>query len=332
MIPILLSCILAVGLAAQQPQNANSTPGNAASLPASVKPEDPVITIRGICRDSQARAGSSPDCKTIVTREQFERLLAAIATAGQTVQLSGRQQFAQSYAELLAYAEAARSSGTEGSPEFRDLMDLIRIQTLAEIHRRNLQARVHAPSQPEIDDYYRQNPGDFTNIKLRRVLIPRRNIAAPNQEEYEKQALQVVTDLRERAAKGEDFDILQKEAFTSLGLTSPPSTLMGNRRKSNLLPEEREEVLGLSVGGVSKVEKEAFSFVVYKVEEKSLLAENQVKDEISREISRQRLDKAIKEVTSGVHSEFNQQYFPGTAPPAANSTAGPQPPPDRTHP
>jgi hypothetical protein len=107
---------------------------------------------------------------------------------------------------------------------------------------------------------------------------------------------------------------------------------MGNRRKSNLLPEERDEVLGLSVGGVSKVEKEAFSFVVYKVEEKSLLAEDQVKDEISREISRQRLDKAIKEVTSGVHSEFNQQYFPGTAPPAANSTAGPQQPPDRTHP
>lgn len=331
MIPILLSCVLAVAAAAQQQQNPNSTSGKAASLPSSVKPGDPVITISGICRDGHARAENSPDCKTIVTREQFEKLLAAVAASGQAVPLRGRQQFAQTYAELLAFAEAARSSGEESSPEFRDLMDLIRIRTLAEIHRRNLQAGVHAPSQTEIHDYYRQNPGDFTNIKLRRILIPRKNASAQNQEEYEKHALQVITDLRERAANGEDFDILQKEAFTSLGLALPPATLLGNRRKSNLVPEEREEVLGLSAGGVSKVETEAFSFVIYKVEEKSLLAEDQVKDEISREIYRQRLDNALKEVTSGVHSEFNQQYFPAVAPPA-NAAAGPQQPSGPTHP
>jgi parvulin-like peptidyl-prolyl isomerase len=234
--------------------------------------------------------------------------------------VNGRQQFAQTYAELLAYAEAARSSGTETSPEFRDLMDLIRVRTLAEIHRRNLQARVGTPSQQDIDEYYRRSPADFTSIKLRRILIPRKNTAAQNQEEYEKHALEVVTGLRERAAKGEDFDQLQKEGFTSLGLTAPPATILGNRRKSNLLAEERDEILALDPGGVSKLEKEAFSFVIYKVEEKSLLAEDAVKDEISREISRQRLDNLLKEVTASVQSEFNQDYFSAPKPLPASQT------------
>jgi len=85
---------------------------------------------------------------------------------------------------------------------------------------------------------------------------------------------------------------------------------MGNRRKANLLPENRDEVLALSTGGVSKVEQEAFSFVIYKVDGKNLLSKEAVKDEISREISRQRLENALQEITSSVHADFNQQYFP----------------------
>jgi len=322
MIPMLLSFVLAIGLIAEPPQNVSSPSGSDASLK-SVKPGDTVITIRGICHDSPARAGNSPDCKTLVTREQFERLIAAVGAAGQTIPVNGRQQFAQTYAELLAYAEAARSSGTETSPEFRDLMDLIRVRTLAEIHRRNLQARVATPSPQDIDEYYRKNPADFTNVKLRRILIPRKNPSAQNQEEFEKHALEVATGLGERAAKGEDFDQLQKEGFTSLGLTSSPATLLGNRRKANLLPEERDEILALDPGGVSKLEKETFSFVIYKVEEKSLLAEDAVKDEISREISRQRLDNLLKQVTASVQSEFNQDYFSTTRPlPASQKPPG----------
>lgn len=321
MIPMLLSFVIAVGLVAEPPQNPSSTSDRDASLK-SVKPGETVITIRGICHDSHARDRNSPDCKTVITREQFERLIAAIGATGQTIPMNGRQQFAQAYAELLAYAEAARSSGTETSPEFRDLMDLIRVRTLADIHRRKLQASVSTPSPQEIDEYYRRNPADFTNIKLRRILIPRKNPSAQNQEEYEKRALEIVTDLRERAAKGGDFDQLQKEGFASLGLTSAPATLLGNRRKANLLPEERNELLALSEGGVSKLETETFSFLIYKVEEKSLLAEDEVKDEISREISRQRLENLFKEITEGVQPEFNQEYFSSPGIPTRQQPGG----------
>jgi len=132
----------------------------------------------------------------------------------------------------------------------------------------------------------------------------------------------VVNDLRERATKGDDIDQLQKEAYTILALPAPPGTDMGNRRKANLLPEYQEEILSLNVGEVSKVEQEAFSFVVYKIDGKKLLPEEIVKDEISREISRQRLDNAFKEITGSIQLEFSEQYF-GSAP--ISSSAGAQP-------
>lgn len=336
MIPVLLILILAVGAVADPQQSPKARPNSSASSSSGdlqpvkpVKAEDPVITITGICKDSSARSGNAPDCKTIVTKEQFDRLVAAAAVGGQPVPSSTRQQLAQAYVDLLAYEEAARPSGTESSPEFRDLMDLIRLRTLAEIHRRNLQAKYRTPSPQDISDYYRQNLLSYTDMKLHRILIPRKNPAAESQEEYEKRALQVANDLRERAAKGEDPDQLQKEGYAALGLAAPPGTDMGTRRKANILPENRDEIMALNAGGLSKVEHEAYSFVIYKVDSKNLLPEEAVKDEITREISRQRLENAIKDITSSVHPEFNKQYFT-PAPPAlpANSSAtapgGPQ--------
>jgi hypothetical protein len=335
MIQMLLRFVLALATIAEQPQNPGSTPNGVsphseddAQQLRSVKPEDPVITVSGICRDTQVDARNSATCKTIVTREQFDRLIAALAVAGQPVPSNERRQLAQAYVDLLAYREAA--SGTENSPEFRDLMDLVRLRTLSEIHRRNLQARYRTPSPQDIDAYYHQHISNFTEIKLHRILIPKRNPSVEDQEKYRREALHVANDLRERAARGGDFDQLQKQGYASLSLPSPPATDMGNRRTTNLLPEERDEILALSAGGVSKVEEEAFSFVIYRVDEKSVLPEEAVKEEIAHEISRQRLENALKEISSGVHPEFNEQYFPSAPSPSANPSASAPPGPQQS--
>src|SRR5262249_15572006 len=174
----------------------------------------------------------------------------------------------------------------------------------------NLTSKYRVPSAEDIDAYYRQHTSNFIDIHIRRILIPRQSRSVEDQQKYEQQALQVVHDLRERAAKGEDVDQLQKQGYDSLGLSSPPGTDLGNRRITNLVADVRDEILALNTGGVSKVEREAYSFVIYKVDGKTVLAQEAVKDEIVREISRQRLESALKEITSGIHPEFNEQYFP----------------------
>jgi len=333
MLQMLFTLVLAVGLVAEchdrNPERSSAPPHSEEAIRQlkSVKPEDPVITVSGLCRDNEAKTGDSTACKTIVTREQFERLIAALKTAGQPVPENGLPQLAQAYVDLLAYEEAARP--TADSPEFRDLMDLIRLRTLSEIHRRSLQAKYGTPSPQDIDAYYSQHIANFTDLKLHRILIPRRKPSTGDAGDYEKEALKVANDSRERAAQGADFDQLQRQAYAALGLPSPPGTDMGVRRITNLLPEVRGEILALSAGGLSKVEQEAYSFVIYRVDEKSVLPKEAVKDEISREISRERLERALKEITSGVHPEFNEQYFPPALPsnpPALAPTASQQGP------
>jgi len=187
MIGMLLSLVLTFGIAAEQLQNV-AAPADGPSSPAreagpgtAVDPKTPIITISGICKKNSMDAESSKLCKTIVTKEQFERLTAALAANGQQIPVNARRQLAQTYADLLAYEQAARSSSLENTPEFQDLMELVRLRTLAEMHRRNLQAKYGSPSQEDIDAYYRQNPTNFIEIKLRRILVPRKNPSAQNQ-------------------------------------------------------------------------------------------------------------------------------------------------------
>jgi hypothetical protein len=342
MIHIVLSFVLSVSVTAEQPQNATSkadsgpsVSSSQARLPESIDPEAPVITVHGICKDGSQKAADSQDCKTMVSKRQFERLMATFAGSGQPVPVNARRQLAQAYVDLLAYEQAARASGTASSPEFQDLMDLVRLRTLADVYRRSVQARYGTPSQQDIHDYYQQNLQEFIELKLRRVMVPRRNPAVGNQEEYEKRALQVAGNLWERASKGEDLNQLQQEGYAALGLASPPVTDLGIRRKENLVPDIRDEILALDAGGVSKLAHEAYSFVIYKVEGKRTLPEAAVHDEIGREISRQRLDNALKQVTSGILSEFNQEYFPsapsGPANPPASSPKAPPQPATQTH-
>ena len=338
MILVLLLLILGVGAAVGQAQTSNAKPGKYSSSSAdhdvpqrTVQPEEPVITVQGICKEGAAKAEGSGACQTAVTRGQFERLLAGLAAAGQSVPPGRRQELAQTYVDFLAYEQGARAAGTEDSPEFRDLMNWVRLRTLTEVYRHSLQEKYRNPSAQEIDDHYHRDLLSFTDVKLRRILIPRKNPAAKNQEEYEKRALQLANEVRERAAKGEDPDLLQKEAYTTLGLTTPPSTDLGNRRKASLLADEGNEVFALSVGGVSKVEQEPYSFVIYKVESKYVLPLEVVKDEISRAISRQRLNDALKALTSAVHSDFNPLYFTLSPLPPAPPVPQQQPSPQTPH-
>jgi hypothetical protein len=57
------------------------------------------------------------------------------------------------------------------------------------------------------------------------------------------------------------------------------------------------------------VEKEPYSFVVYKVDAKWTLPEERVREEISREIVKQKLETALQSVTEGIRTDLNENYF-----------------------
>jgi len=286
---------------------------NSGESVATVSPGDAVLTIHGVCPLSQKPSSAgAEDCAVVLKRQQFEDLMKAVAPGQSSAALKHR--LAKTYTDLLALESAAKKSGMDTSPQFLETMEWLRLRTLADLYRRSLEKESSTVSDEEIDQYYRDHTSQFEEVKLRRIVLPRNNFSVADRQEFDKKAFQVATDIRDRAAKGEDLDQLQREAYKALGFDGvPPASEVGSRRRTGLTPEVSDDVFALTSGEISKVEKETYSFVIYKVEEKRTQPKQRVKDEIVREISKQKLETALKSVTGDLHAELNEKYF-GAAP------------------
>ena len=290
-------------------------PGGSVESASIVKDTEPVITIRGLCAEeagSKSRPGNP--CSKQITRKEFERLMNALNPGGQTVSPNGRQNLAQAYVEALAFADAARKAGTEDTEEFREVMFWVRLRTIADLYRRNLQEKYRTPEPEEIDSYYQQHLGSFERVHLLRILVPRENSAGGDKNEFDKKALAAAQAARTRAVNGEGVEQIQKDVYAGLGLNLPPATDLGSYQRADFMEKEAADVFSLQPGEVSPVETETKSYVIYKVASKETLKEAQVKADIIREIAQQKYRNALKAVMDSAQADFNEQYFGRMAP------------------
>lgn len=305
-----------------------------------VSPNQPVITIHGVCGPNAASSSAAtPDpaaCTLTVTKVEFEKVLGFLNANSARLAPPQRRQIAQGYVAMLTYADAARKNGMESDPKFLELMEFLRLRTLAESYKREQQEKFGTPPPEEIEAYYKQNLDKFEDVKVRRIFIPKNNPSAPQpapdandakavQERdaaFAKKAEQVANDIRERAAKGEDPAALAKEAYATLSITSAPaSTDAFSYRKGTIPAQDEQQFLSAVPGSVSKVQIEAAGYLIYKLESKDPRPFDQVKAQISSTLSRQILEEKTNAVMSGVQSDLNGQYF--GPPPAAQAPAAP---------
>ena len=280
-----------------------------------VKDTEPVITIRGLCAEVAGSGGHAGNpCSKQITRKEFERLLHALNPGGQSVSPNGRQNLAQAYVEALAFEDAAGKAGTEDTEEFREVMFWVRLRTIADLYRRNLQEKYRTPEPEEIDSYYQQHLASFERVHLLRILVPRENFSGGDKNEFNKKALAAAEAARTRAMNGEALEQIQKDVYAGLGLDHPPATDLGTYQRADFLEKEAADVFSLQPGEVSPLETEIKSYVIYKVASKETLTEAQVKAEIIHEISQQKYRDALKAVMDSAHADFNEQYFGPMAP------------------
>jgi hypothetical protein len=299
------------GQASQAPLKPN-LPVDSASA---VKDTEPVITIRGLCAEGAGSSGQPGNsCSKQITQKEFERLLHALNPGGQNVSSSGRQNLAQAYVEALAFADAARKAGTEDTEEFREVMFWVRLRTIGDLYRRNLQEKYRTPEPEEIDSYYQQHLGSFERVHLLRILVPRENFSGGDKSEFDKKALAAAQAARTRAVNGEALEQIQKDVYTGLDLDQPPATDLGTYQRADFIEKEAADVFSLQPGEVSPLETEIKSYVIYKVASKETLTEAQVKAEIIREIAQRKYRDALKAVMDSAHADFNEEYFGPMAP------------------
>jgi hypothetical protein len=289
---------------------------------AKVGPTDPVITVKGMCADP-AKQGDA--CQTVVTRAEFEKLGEAIRP---NMPPNVRRQLATYYSRMLPMTKEAEKRGLDKTPKYGELLRFARMQILSQELSNALQTESQNVPDADVEKYYKDNTPAFEEATLQRIFVPRiKQVAVQKpgakQEEVgaqqkagEEAMKKTAADVRARAAKGEDFDKLQKEAFLAAGVKgNPPATKMEKVRQS-ALPQSQKSVLELKPGDVSPLISDPTGHYIYKLVSKQSLPLDAVKAEIHNTIGSQRYRDAMQAYQQS-NLDLNQAYFGPTRNPAA---------------
>jgi hypothetical protein len=335
---------------AQSPSAATKAPA-----PSSEVPENAVVlSIKGVCaavpktttasktgagKTAAAPAKKPADCKTEITRAQFEKIAGAVSpTPTITPQL--KRQLESGLPRIMALSEAAKAKGLDKSPRVLERLKLDRMQVLALELQRTVQEEADKVPETVIADYYKKNPEAYEQFSLDRLFIPRykqaeaedkgeakepeklteeqqkaKEAAVQAKRENGEQELNKLSDsLRERAAAGEDFAKLQKEAFEAAGTkVSNPTVSLPKVRRTGL-PPAHASVFDLKAGDVSAVISDNGGHYIYKVASKDVLPLDQVQDEIRNKLKSERLKEMMDKYTNSFQATPNEAYFGPAAP------------------
>ena len=134
------------------------------------------------------------------------------------------------------------------------------------------------------------------------------------QEQGEQAMTKLAEDLRARAAAGEDFLKLQKEAFEAAGMKiESPTVTLPNIRRSGL-PPAHAAVFALKPGDVSQVISDNGGHYIYKMNSKSEMTLDQAKTEIHGKLQNDRMHDEMEKLNNSFKVETNEAYFgPGGA-------------------
>jgi hypothetical protein len=126
----------------------------------------------------------------------------------------------------------------------------------------------------------------------------------------------VADGLRARAAAGENFFKLQKEAYAAAGSTDvPPNPSLGQLPSASL-PSAHTSAFDLKPGEVSRVLSDSTGHYIYKLDAKEVEPLQAVTSEIRKTLQNQRREQAIQAVQRPITTEMNQVYFGPTEKPS----------------
>lgn len=311
------------GTTPMKPESEEAEEKEAAPPAVTVAPDATVMTIKGLCSDN----ATGDACKTVITRAEFDKLAEALQPG---MPQPVRRQLANVMSRGMLMSREAEKRGLDKDPRFDQMMKFARLQIMTQEVTRSLQEEAAKISDADLDKYYKDNPAGYEEATLQRLYVPRmkqidapkdsKDKAAEDKYQADQKASQAAMDklaesLRTRAAAGENFDKLQKEAFDAAGIKSnTPSTKMENVRRTGL-PPAHVGVMENKAGEVSQVISDPSGHFIYKTISKSEMPFDKVKDEIKSTLQNQRMKDSMQKVQDSATTDLNEAYFGAAAPP-----------------
>lgn len=303
-------------------------------------PDAPVLTINGLCDNPPADKAAASDCKTVVTRDEFEKLVAAIQPM---MPPRARRQFATRYADALVRAQKARQMGLDQGPQYELHMKLMRIQVLAQALNQAMQEKASQISDKDIEDFYNGNLADYEEVDLQRIFVPftqqlpasKTKLSEAEEQKRSKASEATMKSeankLHTRAVAGESFNKLQAEAFLLAGIKSKSPTTAMEKTRRNGLPPSQVSVMELKTGAVSAVLSDQSGYFIYKVGAKKTLPLDDVKEEIRGTMRTKRIQEEMQALQQSATPTLDESYFgpegPGGMMPRPGAAPSPKPTP-----
>jgi hypothetical protein len=255
---------------------------------------------------STSSASSTGDCKTQITRAEFEKLVRAVAP---TAPPQYRRQIATKYVQILTAANEGVKLGVDKDPDFAEKLELTRLQLIGQDAERKLQTQASSVSDADLKAYYDQNPPAFEEITLTRLFVPH-GPADAKQTDAATDPKAIAENARQQLMIGGDPEKIEKSTYEQLKNTSqPPSTKFGARRRNSLPAAQEQKLFAMKDGEVSEVISDPTGYAIYRVDEKRQLPFDKVKDEVKQTIARQRMADVSQKILGASKAEYNDAYF-----------------------
>jgi hypothetical protein len=254
------------------------------------------------------------DCKTEVTRAQFEKLIDTLSPGADP---SSRIRAAVRYPETLVFAQKALELGLDKSPGFEIELKYYYLQVLSQRANRYLAQKANDISDAEVEEYYKEHPETFQQVDLRRIFVPneRKHLDIPSSPAKIEQmraadeaAMKAeAKEIRRKAAAGGDFATLAAEAYKFAGNAADeaPDIDVGEVNRAEVPEEYQKAVFDLRPGQVSEVIDAPRGWHICKVVSRQTIPLNQAK----LLLVRIRLRDLTNSVKSSIDPHFNDAYF-----------------------
>jgi hypothetical protein len=310
----------------------------ASASPSSGAPDEPVITIDGICISApwsiaQHAATASPSgtgnsgtagssvghsaadldrCKLVITRVEFEKL-ALVVTPNTPPQSD--LPLARVYSNLLVSALKGHELGLDRDPHFDDILNFTYVQVLARAMNNHLQQQADEQTNAEFEKYYKEHPQEFEQVQLLQISIPKRKLhanesgpasAGKADAATEEAAMKAEAEkIYRRAVAGEDFEKLQEEAYTVAGNPdAAPDADMGQVTRAEV-GQFQELVFALPPGQVSEIMPVPEAWHIVEVVSRRMMP----REEAKKRISARRMKEAVDSLNNSAQPQFNDAYF-----------------------
>ena len=260
-----------------------------------------VVTVPKLCAPA---VDTEADCKTVVTRAEFEELMnALLANRPGSIPEGTRASFAMQYGEMLVIANEAKKRGLDKDHDTQLLLQFSQLQVLANSMLHSLQEQTRL-TDDDIRKYYDEHLADYGGVAVQRVMIPTSH-GAKKQGSEAPEAL--AEQIPKRFVAGEDAAKLQQEIFDKFGFKNLPSTSLVLRPSD--LSQMEEPITRMKVGEISPALYDGMSYSIYKSEGPKPLPFAAVKQEIEGILIQQKVKAGFDALLTEKKPELNSQFF-----------------------